>query len=232
MTLFTLAFGGSAAAATVYDEALSGDRSSPTVIGVATGNNAIFGATGRATSSIDRDYFSIALNSNQRLTAILVLSGTVAGGNVSFIGVEAGNQTTLPTTAATAAGLLGWWHYGAADVGFDILRKMSIAAEGSSGFTPPLGAGVYSFWIQDFNRGRFNYGFDLVITAVPLPPGFGLLGLGLAAALARGDGRPDPDARDGGRGGVPAATGDSYAASRSVMQDLTSPARRGNYGGW
>ena len=79
--------------------------------------------------------------------------------------------------------------YSAADFGTDILPTMGIASLGSSGFVPPLGAGAYTFWIQDFNVGLANYGFDLRLAAhtqgtVPEPAAFSLMLFGSTGCLA------------------------------------------------
>ncbi len=178
--------------ATIYRESVSGDFSnsglSPTQVTVGLGSNQIFGTTGNAGSGIDRDYFTITIPANEALTGITVLAGTTSGGATSFIGLQAGPQVTLPTNASTAAGLLGWWHYGPSDVGSDILSKIAIPVNGAIGFTTPLGPGQYSFWVQDFNAGAFNYGFDLAVAAAaatPEPATWGLLVAGLCVAIRR-----------------------------------------------
>jgi len=176
-------------AATVYNEAISGDLSnsglSPTGVTVGLGSNQVFGTTGLA-GALDRDYFSITVAPGLQLNAIMVLPGTVSGG-ISFIGLQSGSQVTLPTNATTAAGLLGWWHYSPADINTNILPEMAIPANGSSGFSVPLGAGIYSFWVQDFNAGTFNYGFDLVVGQVPEPATYAaaLAGLAMISILRR-----------------------------------------------
>ncbi len=176
-------------AVTVYNEGTSGDLSnsglSPTFVTVASGSNQIFGATGRDASGLDRDYLTISIPTGLQLTGITVLPGTTSGGAVSFIGLQAGSQVTLPTSATDAMGLLGWWHYGPSDINTNILPEIGVASNGSSGFTGPLGAGNYSFWIQDFNTGSFNYGFDLTLAAAPAPEpatyGLAMIGAGIAA---------------------------------------------------
>lgn len=58
---------------------------------------------------------------------------------------------------------------------------------GSTGFSAPLPAGSYSFWVQDFNAGTFNYGFDFTVTQTPEPASWLLLmGGALSFALVRG----------------------------------------------
>jgi hypothetical protein len=161
-------------ASIIYDESVSGDLSnsglSPTSLTVGVGSNQVFGTTGSVPGAgVDRDYFTISIGAGMDLTAITVLPGTSVGGSLSFFGMEAGNQVTVATNAATAAGLLGWWHYSSADINSDILPNMAIPTNGSSGFSIPLGAGNYSFWIQELSPGPFNYGFDLTISAAKTP---------------------------------------------------------------
>ncbi len=171
---------------TVYNEAIQGDLSNsgltPTAITIAVGSNQILGTTGSSGTGIDRDYFTITVPSGLKLTALIELAGTSVGG-VSFIGLQAGNQFTLPTNAVTANGLLGWTHYGPAATDRDILSAMSVPSNGSSGFTTPLNAGSYSFWIQDFNTGRFSYGFNVVLAPAPEPKAYALMLAGFAALI-------------------------------------------------
>lgn len=181
-TLTALICGVSAAPcfAVDYSEAVSGDLSNsglaPTSLGILTiGANNVFGTTGRGSNGLDRDYFTFNVPIGYQWTSLTEIAGTGVGGNVSFLGLQAGNQVTVPTNAATAAGLLGWTHYGAISVDTDIMPDMAISSNGSAGFTTPLGAGNYSVWIQDFNAGQFSYGFRLGVQAVPEPGSFGLL---------------------------------------------------------
>jgi hypothetical protein len=177
-------------AITVYDESVSGDLSNsgltPTAIVAGLGSNQIFGSTGNAGTGTDRDYFMINVPDGLQLSHLFVLPGTTVGGSVSFLGVQAGNQVTVATNPANASGLLGWTHYDDSDISHDILARMGTSGDGSTGFAPPLKAGSYSFWVQDFNSGNITYGFDLQLTAVPEPgvyvtllAGLGLLVLGL-----------------------------------------------------
>lgn len=180
--LATVLAAPAAQAAVAWDESVSGDLSgsglTPTLISVALGSNQVLGTTGRVTST-DRDYFTLTVPVGLQLNALTLLPGSTALG-VSFIGLQAGNQVTLPTNAADATGLLGWWHYGAADVGLDILGFMAKPTNGASGFSAPLGAGKYAFWVQDFGQGTASYKFDLVLGAVPEPASAALWLAGLA----------------------------------------------------
>lgn len=181
-SILAIGCGLSMQASTVCNEAIQGDLSNsgltPTSIVVTAGSNQIFGTTGNS-GGIDRDYFTITVPTGLQLASVMELAGTSVGGSVSFIGLQSGNQVTVPTNAATADGLLGWSHYGGATQDTDLFAVMSIPSQGSSGFTTPLGTGNYSFWIQDFNAGRFSYGFDLVLapaaSVAPEPQSYAML---------------------------------------------------------
>lgn len=160
-------------AATVYRETISGDLSNsgltPTVLPVSLGSNQIFGTTGRTTAT-DRDYFTISVPTGMQISQIVELAGTTVGDAVSFFGVQIGSQVTLPTSAATADGLLGWSHYGPVSADTDIMPELRVASLGSTGFTGALPAGNYAFWIQDFGAGTFSYAFDIRLTAATAAP--------------------------------------------------------------
>ncbi len=182
-----------ATAAVVYDESTDGDLSdsglSPTPLDFTLGANEVIGTSGGDQGAAFRDYLTFTVQPGQLLTAIEVLPGTTSLGNVSFIGIEAGNQVTVAPDAGSAAGLLGWWHFSPDDIGTDILDDMSIPAFGSSGFDTPLGPGAYSVWIQDGNPGTstYRFGFTLAEAQVPEPGTWALMltGLGLGWQLRR-----------------------------------------------
>jgi MYXO-CTERM domain-containing protein len=171
-------------AVVAYSEAISGDLSgvgtSPTFVTVANGSNQVLGSTGNPGTGVDRDYFTISVPAGSVLASLKVLAGTAVLGGVSFIGLQAGNQFTVPFNQGTAAGMLGWTHYAPADAGVDILPRMATSGAGASGFTAPLPAGAYSFWIQDFGAGTASYSFELNVAAVPEAPTAAVLLAGLA----------------------------------------------------
>jgi hypothetical protein len=154
-----------------YNEATSGDlsnnRLSTTSLGTLTpGSNDVFGTTGNA-GGVDRDYFTFHVPPGFQLASLTVLPQTTSGGAFSFIGMQAGSQITVPFNATSAAGLLGWTHYRPADINTNILPRMGVPANGSTGFTPPLNAGSYSFWIQDVSAGTFAYRFRFEVQSAP-----------------------------------------------------------------
>lgn len=171
-----------------YNEAISGDFSNsgltPTLVALTGGSNLIFGTTGRVGATIDRDYFTINVPTGLAFASLVELPGTTIGGTLSFLGLQAGNQVTLPGNAATAAGLLGWTHYDSSLIGTDLLPLMAIPDTGSSGFGIPLGPGSYSFWVQELSVGTFNYGFNVGLVAVPEPSAYAIAGAALLLVVA------------------------------------------------
>lgn len=173
----------------IHDEAATGDLSSvfsaPNALPVTVGSNQVFGETGPA----DRDYFSITLTAGEQLAAIRVLDGTT-GDNVgparAFLGVTSGPMVD-PTTA-TAGALLGYYLFGPVDIGQDILDNLGASSGNpqgfgaAQGFTPPLGPGTYTFWVQE-GTSDIDYRLEFVVT-----PGLAsivALGLGMGALLLR-----------------------------------------------
>src|SRR4051794_7230593 len=78
-------------AATIYDEAVSGDLSdsglNPTTLNFTSGSNRVFGMTGRGTTQ-DRDYFTFTVPTGLALTSMTLLPGTTTQ-NLSFVGLQA-----------------------------------------------------------------------------------------------------------------------------------------------
>jgi PEP-CTERM motif len=164
---------------------LSGDGLVPTVLSVAAGSNAVRGTTGRefAGGPVDRDYFTLTVPAGHELSELNVLAGTLTLGDGSFIGLMSGSTFTVPPTTQTANGLLGWTLFNENNIGDDLLGFMSTPNFGSSGFSPPLPAGSYSFWVQETAVGVSTYALSLTVTAVP-EPATALFMLGGLAALA------------------------------------------------
>ena len=195
MTLLasTFLYGMAAHGSIIYNEAVSGDLSnifsSPTLLTVSLGLNDVFGSTGKSatTGIIDRDYFTFTVSPGEALSGITVLSGTQTLGPLgdSFIGVESGTQLVNPQTATDATGLLGWTHYGTDDIGVNILPLMGISSMNSTGFTGPLPAGTYSFWVQEASVGTVNYGLEFTITPEPASWTMLLTGIAALAGIAR-----------------------------------------------
>ena len=183
---------GAARGGVIYDESSSGDLSNsgltPTLLSVSLGSNELFGTTGKSPSGvIDRDYFTFTVPVGMDLSAITLLPGTQTLGTLgeSFIGVEAGSEVTVLTSATDATGLLGWYHYTTGDIGTNILPLMGEAGLNATDFTPPLPSGTYSFWVQEASAGTVAYGIDFTVTATPEPGYWPILLGGLAVLIAR-----------------------------------------------
>jgi hypothetical protein len=181
LTIMTFAASATAQAAVVHREVddgeLSGNGLFPSVITLGIGSNEIFGRMGGGGGGVDRDYFVVTIPESFQLTAVTLLEETRLLG-VGFIALQAGGQVTVNPNAGSASGLLGWHHYGADDIGTNMLPVMA-QGFGAAGFTPPLGAGQYTFWLQETGSGSVTWGLDLQMQPVPLPGAW----IGLASAL-------------------------------------------------
>ena len=181
------------ASAASYSEGMQGDlsddRLAPTVWVLENGANALSADFGNG----DLDYFAIHIAPGYALQSLILEPSTVTGSGLSFAAFEAGPVMTVsPVTAPT--GLNGWTHFSSAQFGTDILDNFA-TGWGTLGFSMPLPAGVYTFWVQEIESGeglRYDFTFNVAPVVVPLPAGVGvvlhalaLLGLGRGGALLR-----------------------------------------------
>jgi hypothetical protein len=186
------ALGCGTAQAAGWNEATDGDLSddhlAPTFVSLAVGATTVWGTTGRAgpDAPVDRDYFHVTVPAGHLLNAMLLLPGTETLGGGSFLGMMSGAVFSVPPDTQTADGLLGWTVFSGDNAGTDMLLAMSLPALGSSGFSVPLPAGDYVFWVQETIIGTATYGFEFEIAPVPEAPtalamlaGMALLGAAL-----------------------------------------------------
>jgi len=172
-----------------YNEAtdgdLSGDRLVPSTLSAAPGVNslAMTSATG------DRDYFGFTVPAGYLLSSI-VHKTYVSTDDLSFFALQAGSTFTEPAVGANSTHLLGYVHFGVTTVGTEIIDNLATSntlAQPAIGFTAPLAAGPYAFWVQQTGAAA-AYSFDFVLTPVPEPATWALLlpgVLGLAATRRR-----------------------------------------------
>ena len=173
-------------AATIWDEAVSGDLSndglSPTPLAMGIGSNQVVGTTGNSGQGTDRDYFKFTVPAGAALTKILLLPNTAVSGSVSFMGVQPGPQLTVTPSGGGAELLICLGHYGGDQIGTDLLPSIKVGTPG------PLPSGTYSVWVQD-TGGPASYGFDFVTASVvgsanaPALPIWGVVLLGGLLAL-------------------------------------------------
>lgn len=165
---FALAHGTPmAAAGVIHDEAihgdLSGDRHAPTAHRLRVGINSVI-----ATSvSGDLEYLALTLPAGLRLDALILTSYT-GHDRTAFIAVQRGAAFTEPPGAPNVRNLLGWTHFGPDfnHVGTDILDDLG-RGPGSIQFSPPLDAGIYTFWIQQTGRTPSIYQLDFITAPAP-----------------------------------------------------------------
>jgi hypothetical protein len=134
---------------------LSGDRLSPTLWNLSAGVNSLVAGT----SPGDQEYLRVDVPANHLLRSIGLQ--LYSSSDAMFIGVQQGTTFTVTPQLATAADMYGYAHFGtsAGNVGTNILDDMGLAA-GAAGFTPPLVAGSYTFWLQQGTPGVTNYRLD------------------------------------------------------------------------
>ena len=169
VTLLCTALTCAGAMAAGYSESNSGDLSddglNPTPVKTRLGASTIDADDGVKAGVIDRDYFAIKVPKGQVLKSIVLDPATQVGGHFSFLGVQKGKQVTVDPEGSSAAGLLGWTHYQTADEGTDILPAICRGGDGATGCTPPLKAGVYSFWAQETSACNCHYRFIFTLAA-------------------------------------------------------------------
>jgi len=170
-----LALIGTVHADVVWDEDVHGELSnnhlSPTSINLAAGSNFLIASMENDFPNIDRDYFTVNVPENHVLSALMMLEHQ-GDDPVTFIGVQAGAQMTVPPDTLTDAGLLGWRHVSEGLVDVDILPLIGDNPSHflATGFVPPLASGPYTFWIQQTEADFVNVEYDFQVTALE-PPG-------------------------------------------------------------
>ena len=121
-----------------------------------------------ATSQIgDREFVALTIPAGLQLSSLIQVS-YVGDDGVAFAGVQAGPQLTVDPDGFDPTGLLGWTHFGPFNFpdGSDILPSMGTGF-GADGFTPPLPAGTYTFWLQQAGDVPTTYELNFVVTPAP-----------------------------------------------------------------
>lgn len=120
----------------------------------------------------DRDYFTITIPDGFELFSIdLLLLDADGGDDIAFIGIQAGDQVTVDPLFPNPAPLLGFMLTQQMNVGGDILGIMI----GEDNL--PLGAGQYSFWVQQTGQDLTTLSLGFNVGIIPAPGSAGLLAL-------------------------------------------------------
>jgi hypothetical protein len=191
------------ARATTYDEGVSGDLSNdpaaPTPLTLTPGSNSIIGTVAgfpEFGGTDPQDWVSITIPAGFVMTSYVnaVYNSPDPQG---FTGFQFGSSFSGDQFAAGS--YAGYAHFGTAaqnpdgnptsssTVGVNLLPLMADPsfAPGATGFTPPLGAGTYTFLIQQGDPSTTGYQFDMTLRAVPEPgSSLCLLAMGGLAILA------------------------------------------------
>jgi PEP-CTERM motif len=190
------------AKATIYDEAVSGDLSNnqlaPTALTLTPGANSVIGTVNGFPPGTDaQDWVSFTIPTGFVMTSY-VNSKYDSTDDQGFTGFQFGSSFSGdPFVAGSYA---GYAHFGfeatnpdgtppKSTIGVDLLPLMANPsfAPGTTGFTPPLHAGTYTFLIQQGDPVTTNYQFDMNVRSVQAPePGSSLflLSMGGLAILA------------------------------------------------
>lgn len=185
--------------AAAFDESSLGDLSNiqgtPTTLSFSPGVNRVIGTVTGVGDSQDWITFNVPLGS--QLTSEVLAAYTSTDGQ-GFTGFHSGTSFTGSTF--DPASYHGYSHFGTAAqnnvsppanlVGVDLLPIMADPnqAPGATGFTVPLGAGDYTFLIQQLGANT-AYEFDFTITAIPEPSVLALLPLAFSLVVLTWRGR-------------------------------------------
>src|SRR6478736_5248199 len=154
----------------VWDESVNGDvanvPTAPTQMNLTLGTNSFIATMPGA----DLDFFTLHVPGGTVLSAIYN-SVYDSADQVSFIAIGPGSSMPAAVLSYDPAGLLGYTHFGPGvyDPSENLLADLSLAQFGVPGFTPPLAAGAYTFWLQQESSVAEGYQLDFQVDAVPEP---------------------------------------------------------------
>jgi hypothetical protein len=193
------------AKAIIYKEAVSGDlsddKAAPTALPLTPGLNSVIGTVAGFPDfggTDPQDWVSFTIPTGYVMTSY-VNAKYVSSDPQGFTGFQFGSS--FSGDVFDPLSYAGYAHFGTAaqnpdgnpisssTVGVNLLPLMadSSFAPGTTGFTPPLGAGTYTFLIQQGDPSITGYRFNMTVRTVQVPePGSSLclLVMGALATLA------------------------------------------------
>lgn len=169
-------------ATVVFDENVSGDASTaaaaPTSISVGLGENTIIGSVINSNNATvgDRDFFTFTIQPGQLLTGIF--QNSFSPTNRGFHAINAGSTGIAPSGpgAGDTSQFLGSAHLDPFPADLNLLPDLGTPLAGI-GFTGPLGAGDYTYVVQQTSNLVSSYSLSFVVEAVPEPSSLVLSGI-------------------------------------------------------
>ncbi|MGF1447979.1 MAG: PEP-CTERM sorting domain-containing protein [Opitutales bacterium] len=170
----------------------SSDPLAPTAVDLEVGVNTFIGTVTADGGADVRDYFTFEVGVGELLTDIRVVSyETFSGGsttpdpvaNTAFAHIDEGATSVIPG-GGTITDFLGGAHINntVSPPTVNLLDSLAAASQGGTGFTAPLGPGIYTFNIQQ--TGPQLSAYELDFTIVPEPSTYAAIAGGLALGLA------------------------------------------------
>lgn len=175
----------------VLDGDLSGDGNAPTILNFTDEHNLVEGTMGslNGTGPLDADVWTFTIAAGYYLTGINLVSYSAPSSGIdSFMAIQSGTSIDMSDPSVHLSN--GLWTEEFDGFGntytdlMDILLTPQFGSSPFETFTSPLGAGTYTFWVQE-GSAQVSYCIDFVVTPVPEPGSFVLLGLAGMLALRR-----------------------------------------------
>ena len=177
-----LLIGSTQSRAATYNETINGDlsgnRLAPTPFVLELGSNTLSASSFNSPFVDDVEYVKVTVPAGAWMHR-LSLTNYVSDDPRAFIGFVSGPTFPTDANSTAAATLLGYAHFGSNTyMPLDnMLVSMSTAA-GAAGFTYPLAAGDYTFWVQQTSGQLTQYTFDYQVQLVPEPTALAAVALG------------------------------------------------------
>lgn len=145
-----------------FPDTYSNEPQAPTSLSFSAGENTISGQVAAPRNT--RDFVTFTVPEGHELTEIRVDSWQAEGDNIGFVHIDEGTQTVIPSEDTTLD-FLGGAHisselFGPTD---NLLTSLSNAVQGGTGFNAPLGAGDYTFNVQQTGPQESTYTLTFVI---------------------------------------------------------------------